>query len=64
MIPLLPSLAPRILYISCDPMTLARDAKTLADAGLPPTRATPIDLMPQTSHIEVVCTFCQAPRAQ
>src|SRR5438067_2224998 len=34
---LLPRLAPKVVYVSCDPMTLARDATTLAGHGLPPT---------------------------
>ena len=50
----LPRLSDRIVYISCDPMTLARDAETLARAGLRPRRAIPIDLMPQTYHVETV----------
>jgi tRNA/tmRNA/rRNA uracil-C5-methylase (TrmA/RlmC/RlmD family) len=41
----------RIVYVSCDPMTLARDLMRLNWRGW----AQPIDMMPQTSHIEVVC---------
>ncbi|MSP62781.1 MAG: class I SAM-dependent RNA methyltransferase [Myxococcales bacterium] len=61
--PLLPSLArltSRLIYVSCDPMTLARDARDLAAAGLRPIRATALDLMPQTYHVEVVCLFERA----
>jgi len=48
-------LAPRaIVYISCDPATLARDAAALVAAGYRAERAWPVDLMPQTSHVEVV----------
>lgn len=43
-----------IVYISCDTATLARDATRLAQAGYAPTDAWPLDLMPQTSHVEVV----------
>jgi len=49
------ALAPRhVLYVSCSPPTLARDAALLVDAGFSPVRAVPIDLMPQTAHVEVV----------
>ena len=43
-----------IVYISCDPATLARDAQKLVEAGYRAERAWPVDLMPQTSHVEVV----------
>lgn len=58
--PLLPSLTDRVVYVSCDPMTLARDAATLAAAGLRLLRATPIDLMPHTFHVETVCVLARA----
>lgn len=44
----------RVVYVSCDPATLARDARTLAGAGYTLVEAQPIDLMPQTDHTEVV----------
>jgi 23S rRNA (uracil1939-C5)-methyltransferase len=51
----LPSLgAPRILYVSCDPMTLARDVAELASAGYALRRVGLLDTMPQTFHFETV----------
>lgn len=51
----LASLAPaRIVYVSCDPMTLARDAERLAALGWAVVRARGFDTMPQTTHFEVV----------
>lgn len=47
--------APKVIvYISCDPATLGRDAARLVAGGYRAERAWPIDLMPQTSHVEVV----------
>lgn len=45
---------PVVVYISCDPATLARDAEKLAAGGYRAERAWPVDLMPQTAHVEVV----------
>ena len=54
-------LAPRIVYVSCDAPTLARDARQLAAAGYQLTRARPIDLFPQTAHFETVALFERLP---
>ena len=47
----------RIVYISCDVATLARDARTLVDAGYELAEITGIDLFPNTAHVETVCVF-------
>ena len=51
------TLAPRIVLVSCDPVSLARDAGLLREAGYDHTRSTVYDLFPQTHHVEVVTTF-------
>ncbi|MCK6526026.1 23S rRNA (uracil(1939)-C(5))-methyltransferase RlmD [Myxococcota bacterium] len=48
---------PRIVYMSCNPATLARDARILAELGYRAASAIPADLLPQTPHVEVVATF-------
>jgi len=47
----------RIVYVSCDPQTLGRDARHLKADGFRLVRAVALDLMPQTFHVEVVATF-------
>lgn len=48
-------LAPRrIVYVSCNPSTFARDVKELSLRGYGLTKAQPVDMFPHTSHIEVV----------
>jgi 23S rRNA (uracil1939-C5)-methyltransferase len=46
--------AARMVYVACDPANLARDSATLRDLGWDLVRATPVDLFPQTYHIETV----------
>lgn len=51
------ALADRVIYVSCDPATFARDAAQLTAAGLVARWAQGIDLMPQTAHVELVARF-------
>lgn len=46
--------AQKITYISCNPATMARDIKLYEELGYTLTKVQPVDLFPQTHHIEVV----------
>lgn len=48
-------LPPRVVYVSCDPATLARDIAELCGAGYVLERAQAFDLFPRTNHVETVC---------
>ncbi|MCO7058998.1 23S rRNA (uracil(1939)-C(5))-methyltransferase RlmD [Pseudomonas juntendi] len=49
--------ASRLVYVSCNPATLARDAQVLAGQGYRLTRAGILDMFPQTAHVEAMALF-------
>ena len=52
--------AQKIVYVSCNPTTLAPNAAQLTEAGYKLTRVRPVDMFPQTPHIECVALFEKA----
>jgi 23S rRNA (uracil1939-C5)-methyltransferase len=49
--------SPRVIYVSCDIATLARDARVLLDAGYRIVSTQAFDLFPNTAHVETVISF-------
>ena len=45
----------RVVYVSCNPATAARDAKWLETQGYRTEKVQPVDLFPRTKHVETVC---------
>ena len=54
---LVESKASGIVYVSCDPATLARDLKALCLGGWQLSAVTAVDLFPHTAHVETVCSL-------
>ena len=50
----------RLIYVACDPVSLARDVKTLVELGWRLTALTCVDLFPQTHHVETVAVLTPA----
>ena len=49
--------APRVVYVSCDPPTLARDLRAIGAAGYSLSELTLLDLFPHTAHVESVAVL-------
>ena len=52
----------RVVYVSCDPATLARDVKRFAEVGYAAERACAVDLFPRADHVETVVLLKKAER--
>lgn len=46
-----------VVYVSCDPATLARDLRKLCESAFDLTEVQPLDMFPQTAHIECIATL-------
>ncbi|QQR54780.1 class I SAM-dependent RNA methyltransferase [Candidatus Peregrinibacteria bacterium] len=53
--------APKIVYVSCNPTTLARDLKQFAEMGYETKSVQPVDMFPQTHHVECVSVLLKNP---
>ncbi len=49
----------RVVYVSCDSATLARDCKIFKSYGYETIKAAPFDMFPRTSHVETVALLCR-----
>ena len=51
---------PRVVYLSCDPATLARDVKRFSEVGYRLQHLEAFDLFPNTAHIETLAVMTRA----
>lgn len=49
----------RVVYVSCNPSTLARDLRVLEDGGFRTVEVQPVDMFPWTAHVECVVGICR-----
>lgn len=54
----------RIVYVSCNPATLARDLKYLSENGFSVLEVQPVDMFPHTAHVETVCLLSKLHEAK
>ena len=54
----------RIVYVSCDPGTLARDLKNLCTHGYDAVRCDAVDMFPRTNHVETICLLSKLSEAK